>query len=950
MKRIAILGGGVGAISAAFELTSGPDAYDVTIYQTGWRLGGKCASGRNAAHGHRIEEHGLHVWAGFYENAIALMRRCYEDLDGEDGVFPGFDAAFTPHNNVVLGDDTPDGWGFWPLRPAMAPKRGSVGYGAVRPWTYIRLVAETLRDVTEDALAAPFICPVEDCGADTPGPVRGVTDLMAETAARGERGETRATLATLVTQHQDAVAEGRCDLIERQYFDPVFQRIYGVLDLGGAILRGLLSEEVIRGGFDAIEDREFSDWIAEHGAHPDTVDSALVRAVYDYAFGYRDGICDRAHRAIGAGTFIQGTLRLVLTYRDAIFLKMNAGMGDTMFTPYYKALRKRGVKFRFFHEVTALRLDPAGRLVERIEIDRQATPKGAYAPFVRVGDLDCWPSQPLFDQLEEGEALKAASVDLEDPWRAWGPVGKVILERGADFDAVILGISLGALPAVAADLIAQSPLWSRMVRRVETVGTQAMQLWHVPKDLGWRHGDSILTAYADNMNTWADMSHLVAREAWPEGSAPGAISYFCGPTPDPGDMPDGPAADYARTLGDRMRERSRLWIQKAGAGIFPQVMTAGRMDPDRLIPPGDAEDALTGQYFRMNVAPSERYVMSTPGSAAARLRSDRSGFDNLWLAGDWTWTAINAGCVEAATMSGIRAAQALAGQPVRIFGEAADPRIGAIRTPVIPAPRTIRPQNSAWPWSAAFGMAKTTGAALMLPVPRDTVAALLPRGLEPGAQPVTGPAEHPVILLMGRQRNVRPNIAPLGMNYLEFICAVPWVRHSEPKLAHLGPLVTPTRLYLDSLPPILLGIYGYGFPKVRAEMLADATSYTIRHATGGHAILTAEFTPAGPEGRAVDFPLFATARNGFEMMMVTRNRLNMWQYSVYDFALAQARLTPADLSLRICSDDLGLPRGYFCPPSIADAPCGAFLLRTDATINNPLQSFDLLATLKKGPA
>ncbi len=47
-KRIAILGGGVGAITAAFELTSQNDwqtRYEITLYQMGHRLGGKGASG-----------------------------------------------------------------------------------------------------------------------------------------------------------------------------------------------------------------------------------------------------------------------------------------------------------------------------------------------------------------------------------------------------------------------------------------------------------------------------------------------------------------------------------------------------------------------------------------------------------------------------------------------------------------------------------------------------------------------------------------------------------------------------------------------------------------------------------------------------------------------------------------------------------------------------------------
>jgi uncharacterized protein with NAD-binding domain and iron-sulfur cluster len=51
VKRIAILGGGVGAMTAAFWLTEKSDPaatqYDITVYQLGWRLGGKGASGRN---------------------------------------------------------------------------------------------------------------------------------------------------------------------------------------------------------------------------------------------------------------------------------------------------------------------------------------------------------------------------------------------------------------------------------------------------------------------------------------------------------------------------------------------------------------------------------------------------------------------------------------------------------------------------------------------------------------------------------------------------------------------------------------------------------------------------------------------------------------------------------------------------------------------------------------
>src|SRR5215211_1858717 len=67
-------------LAAAWRL-SDPDGEpaEVTVYQRGWRLGGKGASSRGA--NGRIEEHGLHVWLGFYDNAFRLLRSCYEELD-----------------------------------------------------------------------------------------------------------------------------------------------------------------------------------------------------------------------------------------------------------------------------------------------------------------------------------------------------------------------------------------------------------------------------------------------------------------------------------------------------------------------------------------------------------------------------------------------------------------------------------------------------------------------------------------------------------------------------------------------------------------------------------------------------------------------------------------------------------------------------------------------------
>ena len=113
-QKVAILGGGVGSIVAAFELTNTPELrerYDVTIHQLGWRLGGKGASGRNAAFGQRIEEHGLHIWFGFYENAFRVMREAYTELQRPAGApLADWRDAFKPCDDIILYENYEGRW------------------------------------------------------------------------------------------------------------------------------------------------------------------------------------------------------------------------------------------------------------------------------------------------------------------------------------------------------------------------------------------------------------------------------------------------------------------------------------------------------------------------------------------------------------------------------------------------------------------------------------------------------------------------------------------------------------------------------------------------------------------------------------------------------------------------------------------------------------------------
>ncbi|ADV67833.1 acetoacetate decarboxylase family protein [Deinococcus maricopensis] len=714
-EKIAVLGGGVGAMSAVYHLTSQlgwQDRYDITVYQMGWRLGGKGASGRNANAGQRIEEHGLHIWFGFYENAFRMIQDAYATLNRPAGApLATWEDAFKPQDYIVLAEQVADRWVPWPLVfPRLPGTPGDGGEGLMIA-DIVRVLLKAVEGWVTDATARKP-CPHPSEPAERPGwlvgfaqrcvqavedCVRAVEEFVVDAAC------LTAALCTSIIGHLDGDAthdtvidealQGLRAWLEHcltPHFDEddELRRLYICIDLGLTTVAGMLRDGVVTGGFDVINDIDFKDWLRKHGASERySVDSAPIRGFYDLVFAYEGG--DYGRPNIEAGTLLRAMMRIGLSYRGAIMYKMQAGMGDTVFTPLYQLLRARGVKFRFFHKVEELRAD--GDAVGEVRLTRQADvvsgPDG-YDPLVFVRGLGCWPSAPLTDQLLPAQAdlLLQHDVNLESHWTNWPDVYRdafgqdlpdVVLRRGVDFDRVIYGLSIGSVPHTCANLLPRSPKLQGAVDAVQTVATQAYQAW-TNRDLaqlGWTdqpEGQSpVLSAFTEPYDTWAPMNQVLDKEVWPSGpDAPQAVSYFCSVFPVdaypsatdhafPGQCRDAAKASALNQVGTQLHA---LWTKAGTPGHFPW---------DWLCDPSGAqgEARFDAQYWRANVDPSERYVMSVVNSTRARVRADESGFVNLTLTGDWLHTGLNAGCVEAAVMAGMQASRAISGFPNTIPGD-----------------------------------------------------------------------------------------------------------------------------------------------------------------------------------------------------------------------------------------------------------------------------------------
>jgi uncharacterized protein with NAD-binding domain and iron-sulfur cluster len=652
----------MGALSAAWEL-SAPGwrsrFESITLYQRGAQLGGKAASSRGI-HG-RIEEHGLHVWMGYYDNAFRLVQECYGELDRAvtDPSCPirGWRDGFIPSGRLGVSEPKAPGLNGWVAdlkRNDRTPGgEDQPGFTDNLPRRLLEGVDDALRSILDGTPSRELVLsasPTPPAPGDPQDRSFAELERLYRNLESGNLAAISVALARLASLPGGELAVTLLPTARalrefartRLARDRRAQRAAEVLELllvmaVGAAAEGLLEhpEQSRR-----IDHLSMTEWLARHGAAGESLASPLVRGMHDLVFGYDDG----GRPVFPAGLGLQLTTRLLLDYKGAIFWKLRGGMGDVVIAPLYQALARRGVQFRFFHNVDRLELSSDRSSIERIRLTVQGpgASEDRYDPLVRVHGLPCFPR----DRHRAAEART------------------VVLERGSEFDWVVLGISVGALPRLAGELIAADESWRAMTGALRTVATQAFQVWLLEdeRELGSPHPGAVLAGDDKPFDTYASMSHLASAEAWPASCRPRSIGYFCSMLPG---VPAVPLAGAeARQVREDVRRQAIGYLERRSAAHWPNAHGPSGFRWSLLATSRAVEGParFSTQYWTCNVDPSDRYVQATPASDRSRLAPDQSGFANLVLAGDWTDTGLNAGCIEAAILSGIQAANAIRGE------------------------------------------------------------------------------------------------------------------------------------------------------------------------------------------------------------------------------------------------------------------------------------------------
>lgn len=692
-QKIAILGGGIASLSAAYHLThraNWKDDYDITLYQLGWRVGGKGASGRNREHNDRIEEHGLHVWFGCYDESFKMLRRCYEELDrGPSYPIRDLHQAFGAVDSTPYMEQVGDQWSVWPVEFPPNKLTPGEGPGNLSVWQHVLQLIRWVEEVFDKGFdRSPAsstavhhvpdwlekIAPSPEMEPSNYGSHRylsRLTRLVHELPedAHAHLPHHHQGLIWLADQVREWFHRETRDLLNK---DTDLRRIAIGIDLAITIARGFIADGVLIHGYQAIDGEDTRAWLERHGAQHFSVWSSPIRALYDLCFGYEDGELSRPN--FSAGSSMHVVMRIAFEYKGHVVYEMNAGMGDVVIAPIYQTLAKRGVKFEYFRRVEKLELSADKKSIACVKIARQVDLLGdTYEPLFDVDGLPCFPSAPLAEQIRDGDKLKG--VNLESKWSGWTDVGRADIRAGEDFDQIVLGISLAGLETICEDLRSNSD-WAALLDGMGTVQTAGVQLWmnRSLTDLGWIRPPFPVDAGPEPLDVWADRTSIMHLEGWPKADAPKSLQYLCGPLP--GRFYKRPSSDLEvpELAQKEVDALTTHWLEEQSRVLWPSTTGENGFDWDSLYAPKLATggDRLGAQYVRPNIDPSERYVLSLAGTGRLRFKQGHTGFENLVVTGDWTHTSWNAGCIESAVLSGIHASEAIVkktghGEPKRGF-------------------------------------------------------------------------------------------------------------------------------------------------------------------------------------------------------------------------------------------------------------------------------------------
>ena len=276
--------------------------------------------------------------------------------------------------------------------------------------------------------------------------------------------------------------------------------------------------------------------------------------------------------------------------------------------------------------------------------------------------------EPKYEEIEHQQAdlLQKYNIDLESFWSDWSavyednigqPLSEVILKRGEDFDIIVYGIPVGTLSFLCEELLEKSPSLRATNENIVRVPSLQIQLWG-NFDLHEYESSELKHILVDIVKEKAvhliyNNDAFVKLEDW-GNLKPKHILY----TPSNSTVNEIPDRNYSSFPKEQLEKDKKFAIhivQSVLKNISPSSFQNGVFDWTLLTDPYNrsGEEHFDSQYIRLNVNPSDLYTQIKTNISQYRIKTDGSGFDNIYFTGDWIQNGFNYGATESAITAGL---------------------------------------------------------------------------------------------------------------------------------------------------------------------------------------------------------------------------------------------------------------------------------------------------------
>jgi uncharacterized protein with NAD-binding domain and iron-sulfur cluster len=640
-RKIAILGAGPAGLAAAFALSDPAvhDDHEITVYQMGWRAGGKCATGRNPERGGRVEQNGSHYLFGCYHHSFQLARAVYDELERRgDSRFGCLAEEFTPVNLLAgqrfTEDNQPELW--FRNFPANLGQPGTKGK-YMQPFDYMLVIFQLLLGVlfgvvntaARPARSVTWVMALFSLSPFTPpagrrslswywgrfvrfllaGPAfltnRAVfpalglllrftrwcfVRLVNDGTRRRLAASTLARVVGFLRALRDQVVAffgrvQRLDALLGPFWRARFFRIQVLSELVFTAAFGVVADQLWRpGALLALDHEDFRAWLVRHGAHDTrTAQSPYVKCWYDAVAAYEDG--DPQRPRMSAGVALHVLFRAIWTYKGNFAFQMRHEVGDSLIAPLVAVLMHRGVRFEFFSRVKQVLPDndEQGSYVREIVIEPQLAPELATPPlFTSSVPAPGHPGGPRAvwpdrPLFENAELARAARATES----FYGPQSQreQRLLHGQHFTDVIFSLPVASIPHCASAIAAEQPSWQVMHENIKATETMSLRAWFNidRRGLGWLYPNPIVSAISGPFSTWEDNGQSVGTDLQLPNQKVKAIATLFGPLPAPPHAP-GPGPEGDRHVAQQEQKVAACRADFLARHALP--LWDGLMDPE----------------------------------------------------------------------------------------------------------------------------------------------------------------------------------------------------------------------------------------------------------------------------------------------------------------------------------------------------------------------------------